>query len=140
MTRRIVCWLTDDPASAVAAKLAIRENESVGMPLVAVTVGSRVKPWLASTMHYIGVPVVCCPDAQTWRYKRPGDVHVIGVPVDEQGRWDRLQEQWAGALLLSNLADRGLTRADCLELWSRSNHPRCRGFMRRSALQWRFGE
>lgn len=119
MTRRIVCWLTKDRASAIAAKLAIRENEQHKLPLVVVTeCDTRMPPWLAESLELLGVPVVRAAYHRDL-YTRHDDVHVIGVPVDEQGRYDALTVKWKGAPLLEVLADRALRRDDVGVLWRR---------------------
>ena len=119
MTRRIVCWLTPDPCSLVAAKLAIRENEQHGLPLVVVSERTWIFRDLTSAVRYLGVPVVVVLPHERTLYCRLNDVHVFGIPVDEQSRYDSLVS--GVPKILEVLADRALTRADCLELLRRAN-------------------
>jgi hypothetical protein len=130
MTRRIVCWLTNDPASLAATKLAIRENEHSAqtLPLVVVALRAEIDAhYLIDAMDWLGVPVVLLNDPaaaitepltvvdQTGLYRLDTDAHVIGVPVEEQGRYDAYMNAYNGFAVYAVLADRGMTRADCIE-------------------------
>jgi hypothetical protein len=124
MTRRIVCWITKDPATIVAAKLAMRENDAPenGLPLVVVATGAprAARPWFVSALQYLGAPVINLRPHEERFYRLRDDVHVIGVPVDEQGRYDAWMARWKGAPVLSVLADRALRREDCMTLARRA--------------------
>lgn len=135
MTRRIVCWLTNDPASLAATKLAIRENEHDAntLPLVVVALRADIDTdWLRAAMEWLTVPVVLLDDPaaaiteplaavdQTGLYRLETDAHVIGVPVEEQGRYDAYMNAYNGFAVYANLADRGMSRADCVEYVTRA--------------------
>lgn len=120
--RRVVCWLTNDPASIVAAKLAIRANDFLDpMRLVVVAnTGALPEKVMDMAMRWLGVPIVMlATQADADRYFLPYDRHVIGIPVDEQAMHDEIQKNFPEMLLVSILADRSLTRADCIELVAR---------------------
>jgi len=122
--RRIICWLTNDPASLVAAKCAIRAND-VGnpLPLIVVAFAGHIRPSaLALTMQWLQVPVVLVASpAEAARYCLKHDAHVIGVPVDEQARHTEYCQKYPDMEVISVLADRALTRADCVELVTRAS-------------------
>jgi hypothetical protein len=135
MTRRIVCWLTNDPASLAATKLAIRENEHSANALQLVVVALRADidaDWLRAALEWLAVPVVLLDDPaaaiteplaavdQTGLYRLETDAHVIGVPVEEQGRYDAYMNAYNGFAVYAILADRGLSRADCVEFVTRA--------------------
>jgi hypothetical protein len=123
MNRRIVCWLTNDPCSLVAAKLAIRENDALAnpLPLAVVNEGGNVKgEHLEACAAWLGVPVVQANACKAELYRLAGDVHVIGVPREEQGRYDEFMAAHEGVPVLAVLADRGLSRDDCIELVTRA--------------------
>jgi hypothetical protein len=123
MKRRIVCWLTNDPCSVAAAKLAIRENDGLAdpLPLVVVNQDRQVQgEYLEACTAWLGVPVVQANACKAELYRLVGDVHVIGAPVEEQGRYDAFMAAHNGVPVLSVLADRGLTRDDCIELVTRA--------------------
>jgi hypothetical protein len=71
-------------------------------------------------MRWLGVPVVSANACKAERYRLPGDVHVIGAPVEEQGRYDAFTAANNGVPILCVLADRGLTRDDCIEFVTRA--------------------
>jgi len=122
VTRRIVCWLTQDPASLAATKLAIRENrcEADPLPLV-VVVDKRIDTaYLEAALGWLDMPAVAASPCKAELYRLHGDVHVIGVPVEEQGRYDAFMAAHDGVPVLSVLADRGLTRTDCEVFVSRA--------------------
>lgn len=135
MTRRIVCWLTDDPASLVAARLVIRENAQQARPLPLVVIAPRTDidaDYLRDAIEWLGVPVALIDEpastfreplaggAQAARYRLPDDAHVLGIPVDEQARYDAFVHDREGVLVYAALADRALTRADCMTLVQRA--------------------
>ncbi|MDF0506576.1 hypothetical protein POK33_38140 [Burkholderia cenocepacia] len=114
MSRRIVCWLTDDPASVVEARLAVIEADVGALPVVAVVERGRMNMAnLPACVEWLRIPVAIVSRCQAERYRLHGDVHVIGVPADEQDRHDAYIEANGGAAVLALLADRGMTRADC---------------------------
>jgi hypothetical protein len=122
MTRRIVCWLAVDACALVAAKLAIRENDARPDPLPLVVVAHRLfgHAFIEQAANYLGVPVVAASSAQWLSVPMPDDVHVWGVPVDEQRGHDDLQEAFPRWRIASVLADRALRREDCVELAHRA--------------------
>lgn len=120
--RRVVCWLENDPASIVAAKLAIRANDFLEpIPLVIVAkAGALPAKVLDMAMRWLDMPIVMlASQADADRYFLQHDRHVVGIPVDEQARHDELQTMFPAMMLVSILADRSLTRADCIELVAR---------------------
>jgi hypothetical protein len=88
--RRIVCWIGLDAASIVAAKLAIRENETEANPLPVVIVAHRYigDAALEQAAHYLGIPVTLLSPSQFIGFDMPGDVHVWGVCADGALRRD----------------------------------------------------
>jgi hypothetical protein len=120
--RRIVCWLALDACSLVAAKLAIRENDTQADSIPLVVVAHRLygHAYIEQAARYLGVPVISASSAQWLNYDAPGDVHVFGVPVEEQREHDDLQSAFPSRKLASVLADRALRREDCIELCRRA--------------------
>jgi hypothetical protein len=119
---RIVCWIGLDSASIIAAKLAIRENSHESNPLPVVVVAHRYigNAALEEAMNYLGIPVTVLSPSQFLSFDKPGDVHVWGVPADEQDAHDNLQTLFPSRAIASVLADRALRRGDCIELARRA--------------------
>jgi hypothetical protein len=119
---RIVCWIGLDAASVVAAKLAIRENETEAKPLPVVVVAHRYigDAALEQAAHYLGMPVTLLSSAQFMTFDMPGDVHVWGIAADEQQGHDNLQFAFPSRSFASVLADRALRRDDCETLARRA--------------------
>jgi hypothetical protein len=120
--RRIVCWIGLDAASIVAAKLAIRENETEANPLPVVIVAHRYigDAALEQAAHYLGIPVTLLSPSQFIGFDMPGDVHVWGVCADEQDLHENLQGRFPARAMASVLADRALRRDDCETLARRA--------------------
>ncbi|ABO60577.1 hypothetical protein LA345_38815 (plasmid) [Burkholderia vietnamiensis] len=120
--RRIVCWLAIDPCALVAAKLAIRENDAQANPLPLVVVAHRLfgDEFIEQAARYLGVPVISASSAKWLSFDMPGDVHVWGVPVEEQRAHADIQSAFPSRSFASVLADRALRREDCIELARRA--------------------
>jgi hypothetical protein len=119
---RIVIALGLDACSIIAAHFAIRENEQSANPLPVVVLAPRCIGVAAieQATRYLGIPITSVSIREFLKFNAPGDVHVWGVPADDQDGHADMQGIFTTRAFASVLADRALRRADCEELARRA--------------------
>jgi hypothetical protein len=137
MNRRIICWITPDLATLLAAKYAIRDNADAVRPLPLIVAAHRCMRFemLEQAYRYLRRPITLVAPGNFASFHLEGDVHVHGVPVDEPRAFASIQSK-SSVPCMSPLADRALRRADCIELAGRDHlaeFPALRGFAVRAA-------